>query len=390
MAPFAHVLLLGDLDVATPLRDAGHDVTIVRPGGDPVRHSRLGVRLLPRPDGEEALVRTLVEAADRATAPTVLLVQDDHDLALVSRRRDALAQHLGLALPSHARVLALLDKAAFAELAAEHDLPVPPSQIVHTARPTSLRLSLPVLLKPLVRHADRQHDGFGTGKALLAHDATELQAMLTDLGSTYERVLAQQHIPGPERRVETYHAHVASDGTVLAEFTGRKLRTSPRTFGYSTALVTTDAADTRVLGRQVVARLHVRGPAKVDLKRDADDRLWLLEVNARSNLWHRLGAVAGCDLPAVAVADLIGSPLPATTTARAGVTWSLQPRDLQMALQEGQDLLTYLRWLARCDAVSGLRWSDPSPFLRGTLPAHARAAVAQARRRQAAPAAGGA
>lgn len=371
----AEVLLLGDLDVATPLRAAGTPVTVIRRPDDPARHTRIGVRFLARPDDEQDLVRLLVAEAGRAGRPPVLLVQDDHDLALVSRHRDQLGEHLALALPAHDRVTELLDKAAFQRLADEHGLPVPAAQELPTeaaAWRRELRLPTPLLLKPLVRHADRSADRFGSGKALLVHDEAQLAATLADLAPIYGSVLAQQHVAGPESTIETYHAHVAADGTVLAEFTGRKLRTSPATFGYSTALVTTDAADTRALGREVVDRLAVRGPVKVDLKRGPDGRLWLLEVNARSNLWHRLGAVAGCDLPAVAVADLTGAPLPAARTARPGVTWSLQPRDLFVALAAGESLVGYLRWLRRCDAVSGFRLRDPGPFLRGTLPATAR------------------
>lgn len=374
----AEVLLLGDLDVATPLRAAGIPVTVVRGAADPARYSRLGVGFLPRPDGEDALVAALVAHARRAAGPTVLLVQDDHDLALVSRHRGRLGAHLALALPSPERVTELLDKAAFQRLADAHGLPVPPAQELPTAATAwrrELRLPTPVLLKPLVRRGEPGGDGFGGGKALVVHDEVALAAALARLAPVHPSVLAQQHIAGPEDTIETYHAHVGADGTVLAEFTGRKLRTSPATFGYSTALVTTDAADTRELGRHVVTTLEVRGPVKVDLKRGPDGRLWLLEVNARSNLWHRLGAVAGCDLPAVAVAELTGAPLPAARTARPGVTWSLQPRDLLVALAAGQRPAAYLRWLRGCDAVSGLRLRDPGPFLRGTLPATARRAV---------------
>jgi D-aspartate ligase len=49
----------------------------------------------------------------------------------------------------------------------------------------------------------------------------------------------------------------------------------------------------------VLARLGVRGVAKLDIKRDDRGRLHLLEINPRSNLWHDPGAVAGVNLPAM-------------------------------------------------------------------------------------------
>jgi hypothetical protein len=63
-------------------------------------------------------------------------------------------------------------------------------------------------------------------------------------------VLIQQAIPGPESRIESYHAYVDGSGAVAGEFTGRKLRPA------------LDARDAHRGGRQFLADLPLR--AKVD------------------------------------------------------------------------------------------------------------------------------
>lgn len=361
-------LLLGDLDVAYPLRAAGIPVTVLRDRDDPTRFSRVGIRWVERPDEPAALLHCIREIAAASGHRPVLFVQDDHDLRLVSDHRDELHDVVALRMPDAATIAALTDKGLFQRLAELSRLPVPRARIVSTdGSPDAFdRFRFPVLLKPLVRDPDRDHDDFGDGKALLAADRPELDALLRRVGRCYRDVLAQEYVAGPESSVESYHVYVGGDGRILGEFTGRKIRTTPASFGYSTALVTTDAPDVIELGRRVVAAFDLVGVAKIDVKRAPDGSLWLLEVNPRFSLWQRLGAAAGCDLATVAYADLTGRR-PPPVAARAGVTWSRQPRDLLVAHASGEPLLHYVRWLRTCDAVAGLRPSDPMPFVRGSL-----------------------
>jgi D-aspartate ligase len=129
-------------------------------------------------------------------------------------------------------------------------------------------------------------------------------------------MVVQEAVTGPEARIESYHAYVNVEGELVAEFTGRKIRTRPRCYGHSTAVEITPAADVADLGREVLGRLELRGVAKVDFKRAPDRSLYLLEVNPRFNLWHHPGARAGVNLPALVYADLTGRARPARRPVR--------------------------------------------------------------------------
>ena len=75
-----------------------------------------------------------------------------------------------------------------------------------------------------------------------------------------------------------------------AKFTGRKIRTYPSAFGFSTALEVTEKEDVTNHGRALVQRLNLRGVAKVDFKRGPDDKLHILEINPASTFgitWGR-------------------------------------------------------------------------------------------------------
>src|SRR5207237_1799827 len=130
---------------------------------------------------------------------------------------------------------------------------------------------------------------------------------------------------------ERCDADVDGGGASAGDFTGRKIRTLPPTFGQTTALEVTDTDDVRELGRRCIEVLGLRGVVKVDLKRSPSGGLCLLEVNPRFNLWHLPGAVAGVNLPALVYADLAGIARPAFGPARAGVRWAQPSRDLRGA-----------------------------------------------------------
>jgi predicted ATP-grasp superfamily ATP-dependent carboligase len=116
-----------------------------------------------------------------------------------------------------------------------------------------------------------------------------------------------------------------------------------------------------------VARLGLRGVAKLDFKRDQQGRLHLLEINPRFNLWHYPGARAGVNLPAMVYADLTGRPRQAARAAPGGVAWCDPLQDLRAAHAVGMSPLAWLRWARTCSAISGLARQDPMPFLRGKL-----------------------
>jgi predicted ATP-grasp superfamily ATP-dependent carboligase len=263
----------------------------------------------------------------------------------------------------------LVDKGRFQALAEQLGLPVPRAHrltVDGRGRAPELDVAFPVVVKPLVRTGDWSHVG-GGGKAVHVRGGDEWAALWPRLGNGQGDVVVQQLVPGPESAVESYHAYVDEAGTIAGEFTGRKIRTFPPRYGFSTAVEVVELPDVAALGRDVLAALGLRGVAKADFKRDERGRLHLLEVNPRFNLWHHPAAVAGVNLPALVHADLTGRPRPPGRRAIRRVTWCTPLSDLRAAHATGMSPLRWMRFARRCDAVSGLSRDDPLPFLRGTL-----------------------
>jgi D-aspartate ligase len=375
-ASAAMAVVMGDVDMVRALGLAGIDSAFFGIPDATARFSRHVRTVLSPiedwerdPEREQQVVQALLRFASAQPDPPVLYPQTDAALLLASRHRDVLGGALRLSLADADLVEQLVDKGRFQALAEGHELPVPAAQHLHARpgdAPPALAVPLPVIVKPVVRVSNWFSLG-EQGKAVRVTSPGEWAARWRDMAAVDTEVVVQQLIPGPESAIESYHAYVDDEGLVAGEFTGRKIRTYPADYGFSTAVQITDSADVARLGREVLDRLDLRGVAKVDFKRDAAGALHLLEINPRFNIWHHPGAVAGVNLPALVHADLTGAPRPAGRRVVRPVAWCQPLTDLRAAYESGISPIAWLRWARRCRAVCGLAPDDPLPFIRGTL-----------------------
>ncbi len=370
-APSAVACVMGDMDLLRPLALARIPCAAVSRPGVPSLHSRYAQSRLAWNDyskNVDALVDMLVSFGKSQAERPVLFYEEDAQVLLVSRFRERLAEAFRFVIADATLIEDLLDKARFQALAERHRLPVPAARRFDPAEiePDGLGLPFPIIIKPLTR-LDRWNDSWGLRKALCAENLEDLQTLWPRLRAVGLELLAQEFITGAESRIESYHCYVDQRGSIAGEFTGRKIRTQPVSYGHTTALEITDAGDVRNRGRAIVEQLALTGVAKLDFKRDPQGELRLLEINPRFNLWHHPGAIAGVNIPALVYADLAGLQRPPAAQAKAGVRWCRLWKDFPAARAAGVPLTTWLRWVVDCEAKSSLSWDDPVPFFRSTL-----------------------
>lgn len=363
--------VLGGIEVVRPLALAGIRSVVVAQPGDPARFSRHTVSVIDWIDPwkhPDALLERLLEFALAQRDQLILFYDGDWELLLVSRERERLAKAFRFVVAAPELVEDLVDKSRFQVLSERLALPVPQAFRLSSGDDVTpaAGLRFPVIVKPLTRQHATWRPIVGA-KAARVDSLRALESLWTTLAAAGVDVLVQELVPGGEDRIESYHVYVDVDGRIAGEFAGRKLRTYPAVYGYTTALEITDRRDVLELGRDLVARLRLEGVAKFDFKRDSEGELHLLEVNPRFSLWHHPGARAGVNLPELVYRDLAGLPRPPARPARAGVRWCSLPNDARAARAEGVTFWRWLRWLAQCEAISAFSWSDPLPLLRGAL-----------------------
>jgi len=375
-------LLGGGLNLIRPLGFAGIPAIVASPDPhEPALASRYcsGRCRLPSLHLHEAVAETLLAAGDRLTSRLgrrlPLFYGNDDYLNLIYAFRDELAQHFLLVLNEPDVARALIDKDRFEALARDRGLAVPRTLAWDDRSPDALSHAAgPVLVKPKVKLGWDNSPIYlqllgGQGKARVFGSGREV--MEHPLVARYQDQLTfQEFIPGDDRHLWSFHGIADENGTLLAGFVGHKLRTFPSLTGMSTFLELAHNEEVAAIGRRVVAQVPLRGVFKIDFKEDAvNGRFYVLEINARYNLWHHMAARNGVNLPQVAYDYLVNGTRPAGTRYRTTFRWlCVRPdfhayRELASCgdLSLGGWLLSLLASRKVYDLFS---WTDPAPCLR--------------------------
>lgn len=375
------VLLLGGLDLLRPLRYAGIPAIVASPDvDDPTFASRYcsGRCLLPSFKNREAVLETILAAGDTLTSALgrriPLVYGDDDHLDLICDYRDVLAQRFLLLLNDPDIDRALLEKDRFEAVARARGIAVPRTYTWSHAGPHALAdADGPVLVKPRRKLHWEDSAVFltfcgGAGKARIFDNGRKVMAD-RHARQLKDQLTFQDYIPGDDRQLLSFHGVADENGELLASFIGRKLRTVPALTGASTFLELAHDEALAAFGREVVARVPLKGAFKIDVKKDArDGSFHVLEVNARYTLWHHLGARNGVNLLKAAYDYLVDGKRPAASTYRTDFRWIY----LRLDYYAYRDLasrgeLGFLRWilslLSSRKVYHLFSWSDPGPLL---------------------------
>lgn len=269
----------------------------------------------------QGLIDSLIDLRPRIYCPgqPVLILTNDSMVRTLGQHWERLEglYHLSWA---HARqaLLPLLEKS---ELEARCDfvgLNYPKTFVLQSRDEVDAALRhvpLPIFVKPV-----RPLSGFKTAQPRDREQLIELaEQHASDLP-----FLVQQFIPGDDSRIH-FGALYLDAGNVLARFDGRKLRSRP--LGHTS--VAEPFPDDRVF--QATQRffdgLQLSGPVSLELKRDAEGKLWVIEPTVgRTDFWVGLCIANGVNLPALEHAHQSKTELPAATQLDRAV-WFNEQRD---------------------------------------------------------------
>lgn len=336
--------------------------------------------IYPDPAHDPGGMVDALHAAIAGRGVDLLIPVTDDVLLPLAAARERFAGLCQVALPDDAQLTASADKWQTLELARTLDVPIPPSQLVHTvaeAHEAAQALSWPVVLKPQrSRLVDAQRGVDVLEVAYAASPADLVRAMSRFEGRC--PVLLQEYCPGTGHGVEL----LAYQGHPLAAFQHKRLHEVPITGGASSLRQSVPLDPTLYeYARRLVAALKWTGLIMVEFKVGPKGAL-LMEINGR--IWGSLplAVFSGMDFPA-RLADLLlygPSSLPAEpdTHYRVGVKARNLEKDIvwMLAVLTGRRrypfLVTPKRWEALA-ALPGLldprirsdtlTWDDPGPAL---------------------------
>lgn len=375
------VVVLGGLSQVWPLGFA--DIPVIIATSDlknPALASRYlcGYCLLPSKTQEKAtaiarLLRMGSELCYFTKSKIPLFCGNDDDLALTYEFRNSLMQNYFAIGNDPDFGLSLLEKDRFHALAREHGLPVP--RVYNWDSDDTLAgIEHPVIVKPrrkeMWNHAPVFRTLFDTkGKAKLFLNGGELVAQ-PGLAAMKDQIIIQDYIPGDDSGIYSFHGFSDDQSELLEWFCGRKIRTFPKLTGESSFIELTKDKELFRIGRDIVRTLGLRGVFKMDFKKDMrDGQFYLLEINARFNLWQYLGAVNGVNIPRVAYEYIVHGSRPSPSVYHTKYKWQDFVFDYH-AYRELAALgeLNFWQWLESMLTTRHVQdiflWKDPAPFVR--------------------------
>ena len=379
------VVVLGGISLVRTLGMAGiRAIVATSKEEEPALASRyctMSVRI-PRLDSGTPAADALVALGGRLSTEygrrVPLMYGSDDAIELINANRERLERYYLLLLNDPEVAAALFAKDRFQAFALDRGLPVPPALAWDDASARSLRrFEGAVVVKPSEKvdwhNSALCRDLFdGDGKALVFPSGAAA-AEHAGVAKHHHSLTFQQYIPGGHGELWSYHGFADEHGQVLLGFTGRKLRTFPAVNGESAFIEIAHDEELEAVGRDVVRRCPLKGPFKMDFKRDSQTGRWyLLEINARCTLWHYLGACNGVNLMEAAYDYLMTGSKPLPVKAKARYRWLAFDYDFKAYREMARaGEITFVAWIG---SILGSRkiynvfsWRDPGPWAHDTF-----------------------
>ena len=331
---------------------------------------------------ESRFLATLINIAEEGPDKPVLYYGDDPMLLFIAGHRDTLQNYYRFTMPEPELFQACYDKLTFAALAARYGLPTP-NTVTSSAKLSSeliaQQIGFPCVFKPANRAGWFESEVIrlaskGRQKVLVVNSPEECDRALHAMNNYSENYIVQEYIAGNEANVYSFHTYMPKNGNEPLWYVGKKIRTFPAVAGESSYVELVNDPDLGALGLEIVDKLGLTGPIKIDCKKDPrTGEFLILEINLRFSLWNQLGSYCGVNLPLAAYLDNNHLQQPAIAAPyRTGVGRLDFGRDLRSFIRDyyPSRQLSIRSWLAslcREKICSIFCWKDPLPFLMHNL-----------------------
>src|SRR5271165_1550344 len=265
-------------------------------------------------DQPEELVAFLLRAALHLRG-AVIFPTRDADVLFLDRFRHDLERYFKLAIPSHAVLPRIMNKATLVRIAAGASVPIPRTEVVSEADQLGRQaetVGFPCVVKPVTSANWRLRNNWklvGARKAFRVDSLAELQQEYNRLSAACPEILLQQWIPGATDQIVVWGGYVRKYSEPVAYFTARKLIQSPAEFGTGCVVQSESIPELIEPSVRLCRALGYEGMAEIEYKRDASDgQFKLIEINPRHWDWHQLGNATGVNLTWAAYCHLTGRP----------------------------------------------------------------------------------
>ncbi len=270
--------------------------------------------LCPNPDVDpKAWLSFMLGLADNIGQKPVLIASADQFVSAIAEHADDLQERFIFNAAATRIQGVLATKRRQYELASQHGLTIPRSQLITSSRDLdefSNTVNYPCIMKPL--HC-REWEKLPHGHPLLnkklatALSREELRHSYESVQSVTSELVVQEIIEGPDTAKFVYLSCYARSGKRLGNCIVREVRTDPIYFGSASVVEPTTEVETDSACDHFLQSVGYSGICEIEVKRDSrDGRIKLIEVNPRYSVTADAAPYAGVDIGWLHYLDLIG------------------------------------------------------------------------------------
>lgn len=200
----------------------------------------------------------------------------------------------------------LLNKENQYDICREIGVPCPSYDVIKSDKDLQKLSSMrfPLIVKPTCSGGS-----FRNGIYHSYDDVVKKSPFLSDLLARGVNLLVSEIIPGDGSNIHAYTACISKKGDIVNDWVGRKITQHPDDYGVFSSATASDVALVKEYGKRLVKHMGVYGIVEPEFKFDSrDNSYYLMEVNLRSMMWHRVGALSGVDLHYTQWQLAIGEP----------------------------------------------------------------------------------
>lgn len=325
-----------------------------------IEHSRIchvhGVNALT-PETVTPLVNQLANSA--ADKNVVVIGNTDALIALLNTCKPDFAANVICPIPSPEAVAQVSDKARFAELCAQFDLPTPQTEVVSLSAaepPAPTKLAFPVVAKPARSSEYAHHMAHGFKKVYFVHEQATLDSLWADLkadGFTGD-FLVQELIEGDDTYMDSLTIYLGTNGKPQV-FAGAQVLLedhAPSMLGNPVAMIVRQMPELWEKAAAMLQSISYTGFANFDIKRSPKDgRSLFLEVNPRIGRNSYYVCAGGVNPMRALVTDVVDGRGKRCFTADQEVLYTLVPTSLLLRYVREPELKKQVEALIAADKV---------------------------------------
>lgn len=330
----------------------------------PAMRSRYGIPFqVSTLEGPE-FIAELKRLVPKRSPKIVLFLTEEKTVATVSEYRADLTPSILIRLPEHERLMALMHKQGFSDLAEAINAPVPRTvrlQALHDL-PKVADLNYPCVLKP----SEKSYEyGARFKKAYKVSSPEEVARLYYEIFPILADMVVQEWIEGKDSDIYFCLQYIGRNGELVASFPGRKIRSWPPRIGGTASCISAWEYEKELTELTLVffRQVGFSGMGSMEYKRDIrDGRFYMVEPTVgRTDFQEEVATVNGVNLPYFAYCHELALAVPRIKLQRPAKVWRESQID-RWSMEEGG--------AGESNAFEGhkvvdahWRWNDPQPWV---------------------------